>query len=498
MLSQISMRSLALTIVLLASTLSAVAPRAAAQTSASVCANTLSDRIGAILQRPVYERMRWGILVQTQSGETLADHDAQRYFLPASTAKLLTTAAALQQFGSDFQIRTSVYQIPAAPNQVVLRIVGRGDPSLTDVQLNQLAQQIRDRGITRIQQLIGDDSFFQGDLFNPTWEWEDIQAGYGAPASSLILNQNRINLRLVPQALGQPLRVEWGDRAEGSRWRIDNRSRTVETTAPESLQVGRDLQQRVLRVRGQLRVGAEPEPVAVSVTQPSAYFMEQLRQALFEAGIQVDRITMAATPLDPTAHDAPEIAAIDSVPLSDLIAVTNQQSNNLYAESLLRWLGTARSVDRQGDRNSLSDGIAVLETTLTRLGVNPQSYRIADGSGLSRRNLVSPAALVGTLQQMAHSSNAAIYRDSLSIAGVSGTLRNSFRNTPIQGRLRAKTGSLTGVAALSGYFDPPHYSPLVFSLLVNQGGSEMDEVPQAIDEFLQLLVQLESCQEGTN
>jgi serine-type D-Ala-D-Ala carboxypeptidase/endopeptidase (penicillin-binding protein 4) len=290
----------------------------------------------------------------------------------------------------------------------------------------------------------------------------------------------------VPQTLGQPLRVEWDDPTEGRRWRLDNRSQTVAATATESLQVGRDLHQPVLQVRGQIRIGSAPEPVAVSVSQPSEYFVEHLRQALSNAQIQVDRTLIADTP----AQAAPEIAAVESAPLAALITVANQNSNNLYAEAILRSLGNSHSAD---STDTLASGIAALKAALTRLGVDPSSYHLVDGSGLSRHNLISPQAIVQTLQTMTQSPNAAIYRNSLSLAGVNGTLRNSFRDTPMQGRLWAKTGSLTDVTSLSGYFEPPDYPPLVFSILVNQGGSAMNQVAPAIDEILLLLTQLQSC-----
>lgn len=462
---------------------------ATAQAAPQVCPAQLGDRVSAIVNRPEFARLRWGILIQTQSPDpptTLAAHDAERYFIPASNAKLLTTAAALTQLGSEFRIRTSIYQVDATASGVVLAIVGRGDPSVTDAELRQLAQQLSDRGITTIDQLIADDHYIRGETANSTWEWEDIQAGYGAPASSLMLNQNRINLTLVPQAVGQPLRVEWETPTAGRGWQIDNQSQTVEATAPEFLQVGRDLTRPVLVVRGQLRVNAAPEPVAVAVTQPSQNFLDRFRQILTAQQIRVHQVAIAPTAV---SANLPEVAAIESPALASLIQVANQRSNNIYAEAILRSLGATNP-----DATShLDAGLAALNLALTRLNISPDSYHLVDGSGLSRRDLVSPVALVQTLQAMARSPYATVFRDSLAKAGESGTLRNSFRNTPIQGRLRGKTGSLTGVTTLSGYFDPAHYSPLVFSILVNQANTAIDDATNAIDEILLLMAQLQDC-----
>ncbi len=461
---------------------------------AGICPAQLSDKISAITNRSEFRRSRWGILVQTlgdpcgiceAARQTLYAHDAERYFIPASNVKLLTTAAALEVLGDRYTIRTSVYQTNA--DNVVLRVVGRGDPSLTDVELNQLAKQIRDRHITQIDQLIADDSYFQGDAVNPTWEWEDIQSGYGAPVNSLILNQNLIGLTLFPQNLGQPLRVVWDDPAEATHWQISNDSKTVAATAEESLQVGRDLGQSQLNVQGQLRVGSEPEAVAIAIPQPSHYFLQRFKQALRQQDIQVNQSFVAT---EPTEMQGTEIAAVESAPLAKLIVETNQESNNLYAESLLRTLGTTQSPQTD---SSLEAGLEAMKKALSRLGVDSASYDLVDGSGLSRHNWVTPETLVQTLQGMGQSSHSALYRNSLAVAGSSGTLRDRFVDTPVAGKLQGKTGFLSGSTALSGYLEPPEYSPLVLSILINQFDRPLKEIQKAIDEIVILLAQLQKC-----
>jgi len=128
-----------------------------------------------VINRPQFRRARWGILVEPLAADAtkppLYSHDAQRYFIPASNVKLLTTAAALLQLGANYQIRTSVYQVGTNS----LRVVGRGDPSLTVAQLTDLAQQLKRQGIKNVQELIVDDGYFQGDLINLTWDWQDVQ-----------------------------------------------------------------------------------------------------------------------------------------------------------------------------------------------------------------------------------------------------------------------------------------------------------------------------------
>ena len=460
-----------------------------------LCPAQLPGAIAQVTRRPGFERARWGILVQTLAPEaanrqTLYAQEADRYFTPASTVKLMTTAAALRELGPQFRIRTSVYQVGDA-NQTLLRVVGRGDPSFDQEDLRALAQQIRDRDIQRVDQLIGNDQFFQGDPVHPNWEWEDVQAGYGAPINSLILNQNEIVVDLVPQELGQPLRVEWRDASQANQWQIENRSVTVATTEPEFIQVGRDLNRPILRVSGQLRVGSASEDASISVPEPAANFLQQLRSAIAAVSIPVTQAFLATEPITGTA---PEIAFVDSPPLSELLIETNRWSNNLYAEALLKQVGHRyATTSSEAIADSTAAGILALSETLTQIGVNPNSYQLVDGSGLSRQNQVSPEALVQTLQGMASSPEAPIYRASLAVAGSEGTLSNRFQNTAVAEQLQGKTGTLSGTAALAGYFAPPQYEPLAFSIMVNHAPPSGAEVRRAIDDIVLLLAQLQDC-----
>lgn len=460
----------------------------AAGLSNSTCP-VLASQIAAITERPEFQQARWGILAQTLDPRprTLYAQDEEKFFIPASNVKLLTTAAALTQLGSEFHIRTSVYQLPNPSGQVILRVVGRGDPSFSEAQLQALVEQIRNQGIGHIHQLIVDDRYFQGDAVNSTWEWEDIQSGYGAPVNSLILNQNAINLTLIPQRLGQPLRIDWDDQNMGNQWQIVNRSHTVATETAEFVQVGRDLSQPILYVEGQLRAGSASEPVAISVPQPTQHFLQQLLNRLNLANIQVDQTALAPDALATATKNLKEIAGIDSPRLAELITTTNQQSNNLYAESLIRQLG-ANPVDPHNP-HTLKLGIANLEANLAKLGIDPSLYALADGSGLSRHNSASPTAIVKTLQAMATSPKAETYRRSLSTAGVNGTLISRFQDTPVQGRFYGKTGALTHTVALSGYLEPPDRSPMAVSILVNQANFPIGTVQSAVDALVNVLFQ---------
>ncbi|MGI0491599.1 D-alanyl-D-alanine carboxypeptidase/D-alanyl-D-alanine-endopeptidase [Alkalinema pantanalense CENA528] len=432
---------------------------------------------------------RWGLLVQTQAPigqrRNLVTLNASTQLIPASNAKILTTAAALQRLGADYRMQTIATGNSIGPNLATLRIIGQGDPSLTTQQLAALVTQLQQKGIRQVDQLIGDETYFQGPTINPNWDAEDIGEAYAVAINPLILNQNAINLTLRPQNLGQPLQVQWEDETDRPDWRLVNRSRTVGRTAGESANAYRNGSSIVIDAA--LRVGSDPELVGVAIPNPGNYLVRKFRNLLTQAGIQVKNSTLVKQKAAPPGEIT--LASVVSPPLSDLLYETNQESNNTYAEALLKTLGKQ---NRTNSGNTTQDGVTVLKTTLTTLGVNANRYTLVDGSGLARGNRVSPEALVQTLQAIAQLPTADLYKRSLPIAGMTGTLKNRFRGTPAQGIVFAKTGTISGAVSLSGYITPKNHPPLVFSVLVNSSTAPAT-IRQAIDNVVVTLSQLSTC-----
>jgi serine-type D-Ala-D-Ala carboxypeptidase/endopeptidase (penicillin-binding protein 4) len=452
--------------------------------AAKLCPHQVAEGIAAIADRPQFRRGHWGILVQVLgTGDQVYARNADQFFTPASTAKLFTTAAALESLGPGFRWRTTVYGRGEGAGRR-LTVVGQGDPSLRQAQLDVLAEQLYRQGIRQVETLAADDSYFQGSLFSPTWEWEDLQYGYGAPVNSLIVDQNAIAVIVTPQAIGQPLSISFVNPHVAKEWRVENTTRTVGSDQPEVIRLQR--QNSILSIGGQLQAGAAAETVDVAVVNPTQHFLLRFRQALESHQIQIGQTQILGQILDPPGLDGgKELAGIASPPLAEILPEINQNSNNLYAEALLKTLG----VRQNPAPDATAQGLIVVKATLTRLGVDPQSYQLVDGSGLSRRNLVSPIALVQVLQAMHRGTNAIGFRNSLAVAGVSGTLKGRLAETQLVG----KTGTLTDALSLSGYLSPPDFSPLVLAIIVNQSGQPNLALRQAIDEMVVLLNRIGSC-----
>ncbi|MGQ9869308.1 D-alanyl-D-alanine carboxypeptidase/D-alanyl-D-alanine endopeptidase [Leptodesmis sp.] len=460
-------------------------------TPVPLCPIRLPASINEVLNR--LPTTRWGILVQTldtpTSRFTLYAQNPDRLLIPASNNKLLTTTAALQQLGANYRIRTTVTGNDRSSSLSTLRIIGRGDPSLTTAHLTRLTQQLAERNIRQVALLIGDDTYFQGTSTNPNWDPDDTLQGYGAPVNSLMLNQNGIGVTLFPQRAGQPLRVQWDDPTDAQTHRLVNQSVTVAKGQDEFVEVYRDRTDGFLiRVEGQLQEGSAAEPVAASIANPGNYLVDKFRRVLLAHQIDVARSTVVK--ITPTPPGEVELAALESPSLADMLKETNQNSNNVYAEALLKTLGRLQNPHTQ---DATASGITAVKAILAPLGVNPNHYRMVDGSGLANQNRATASVLVQTLQAIAQAPNAQIFRASLPVAGVSGTLRDRFRGTAAQGRLQAKTGTITGVVALSGYLTPPKYPPLAFSILANDPKISASRLRAAVDEIVLLLTRLQSC-----
>jgi len=460
---------------------------------ATPCTQQLDQQVQAAMAE-VSPRASWGIAIAPLQGTAIYRHDADQDLLPASNQKLLTTAAALLQLGETWRVATTVEW---QADRLILH--GAGDPSLSEADLVELADQVVAQvgtaGKSQIRRLVVDDSQFQGETIDPHWEWEDTQAGYGAPVNALIVDRNAIPFTLVPQAVGQPLAVQWERESDRGRWQVENRSLSVAPELTEWLNVGRDWRSGKIIIEGQLIAGAAPEPVAVSIPDPATYALTRFRQLLRDRGMAISAVDVQTTPSDASSDVSTSgviVARVHSPTVAELVKETNQQSDNLYAETLLRLLGVNRPVqDFTSERSTRERGLTALRLTLAAIGVEPYQYNPQDGSGLSRQNSLSAAVLVQVLQGMVRSSVAQSFRASLPVAGESGTLTHWSGETVAT--VRAKTGSMTGVYALSGYLEQPD-NPIVFSVLLNHSGVSYDSGRRAVAEVVEAIDQFSRCE----
>jgi D-alanyl-D-alanine carboxypeptidase/D-alanyl-D-alanine-endopeptidase (penicillin-binding protein 4) len=418
--------------------------------------------------------------------------NAEKTFRPASTLKLVTTAAALDAFGPDARLRTTVETTGRL--DVLGRIlgdvylVGRGDPNLSGrfagdnavAAFEALAEALRAAGVRRVEgRVVGHEGAFTGDRRGSDWGWEDLTWSYGAEVSALSFNDNTVELRLVPgeRAL-DPVLLEASPRS--SYYSVVSTAATTPAGTKRDLTLVRDPGSNRIRIMGTLPIGETWEG-RVALEDPARYAATVFVEVLEAKGIRVTG--PVATSSDSLPPESRVLAAHESPTLAEMLKVVNKESQNLHAEMLLRLLG-----QRLKGEGSVAAGHEAAQAFLARLGVAAGTWALQDGSGLSRSDLVSPRGLVALLAAMGRHSLADPFRESLAVMGVDGTLKNRLKGTPAEGRIQAKTGALHRVNALAGYATRPAGEPLVFSIVVNNHTVPGREAVAAIDEIVELLV----------
>lgn len=438
-----------------------LAPALGAQSAA------LDAALQSLLDSPALDGARIGVsVVDAGSDVVLCTHDAGFGFLPASNLKLITIAAALVQLGPAFRFVTRVGahgEIRDGTLDGDLALVGAGDPTLDGAALDGLAAQLAALGLREVRgRVLGDDDCHPDTRYGAGWAVDDEGKPWCAQLAGLCFADNTVRVRAAPgENDDDPLRVSLDP--DVGYVRIDNRART----AAGSLLLER--QPNTIVVRGALPRGAPPHEDRFAIDNPTAYAARAFVHALAARGIAVrggafDRDEVDAAP---TAR-AQVIARHDSPPLAGILRTLGKESQNLYAEQVARAMPTPATA------------------SLQNLGIPIGGLQLADGSGLSRENLVRPRALTALLAAMHRGAHRADFVATLPVAGVDGTLAHRFPDGPARGRVRAKTGTLGNVAALSGYVPrrDPLAPPLAFAVIVNGFTTPREAVLAAVDRFV--------------
>lgn len=444
---------------------------------------TLDDLRAKIRNRMLSQeasRGRVGIKITSlSSGKVIFENDAEKYFIPASNMKSFIVAAALERLGPDFRFLTSVYATakPDATGTIKgdLRIFGRGDISISTAfnngdhykGIDNLVDKIATAGVKRIEgDLIGDESYFKGNPVPNTWEWDDLQWYDGAEISALPINNNAVDLNVKPGlSIGSPCVVSV--LPQTSLMPLVN---TCTTTAGglRTLRVFKPLGQNMLEISGSVPLTDKGFTGYIAFTHPAEMFLEILKQRLSLKNIVVTgrsrpekyKLTMSEQPI--------EIATLDSPPFSLIAAKTMKQSQNMFTETILWTLGERFGRQSSVTADSSTLGVNVVKTFLDQVGIPRDSILHYDGSGMSRHNQITPAAIVQLYTYMAKQSrNARVWRDSLTVGGVDGTLTRRFAGTSAAGNMRGKTGTLDQVSTLSGYLTTAGEEEFIVAIMVN-------------------------------
>ena len=416
-------------------------------------------------------------------------HNASRRFRAASNTKLVTAAAALDALGEGYEFRTVLYATGPIEDgtlrgDLVLR--GGGDPTIGGRYAAETASRIfrrwarvlRAKGIERVLgDVVADDSFFDRVRRHPDWEGYPAWKWYYGPVSAMSVNDNCVTVAVRPGAsAGLPALVTVAPGVAPVRVRNTCRTHARRHAIWFDRAPGSDL----IEVGGWVRLGTAGYSDLVSVPDPPLYAAVLLKAVLEQEGLAVGGQARVAEPDEGGPRPGAEPLCTRSVALPAVLRTMLKRSHNQYAEDVIKAVGAEAS-----GRGTWPAGLARAGDMLREMGFGDADFRLADGSGLSRNNELTPELLANLLCRLDGASERPPFRTLLAAPGEEGTLRNRLTQEPYRGAVRAKTGYLRGVGALSGYARTRAGTDVAFAVLINlrpgaAGGRTMRERVDAL------------------
>lgn len=440
----------------------------AATTSNAVVPATFHDAVTRMIKSNLPDAAV-GVTVQdVVTGNILYDYNGSKHFLPASTTKLFTAAAALKLLGPDYRYDTDLYYNAAALKNGIhqgdIALKFTGDPSLHLASLHSLLQKLRDAHIHTITgDVIIDDTTFAGPMLALGWTWDSTPWHHAAPVAAIIIDRNQFGVTLFPVPnVGAKVAAKLDQEYPGSKFRTlvsDIHAVTFEDSENLCQFTAVVDEKNNVELGGCWPLGTQPVHLRLAVKNPRLQAQQFIVEALDKLHITVaGKIKFAPLPNNVTrlAHHASE-------PLAVLLRPILSESNNLYAESLTKTLGA-----KLYGVGSFKTGSHAVQKVLTdTTGIDFSQMRMQDGSGESRYNLISPMHLSRLLYAMQRDAKVGShFRNALAMSGMSGSLQNRFMLHSIT-KVQAKTGTLNGVSTLAGYFTTRSNHELIITIMIN-------------------------------
>ncbi len=453
-----------------------------------------ASRIDQIIQEDGAAQAFWGIYMEdVSSGEVLYSHDSRKTFIPASNQKIFTAAAALDRLGSDYRYRTTLYFDGRVSGDVLegdLVLRGSGDPTFGSVfargedPLRAWARRLAEMGVKRFEgRVIGDDNAFDNRYYSEGWDIDYVMTQssrlLGVSTNGIAYNDNVVDVKITAAGAGNAAKIE--TRPDGYLG-IDNQLTTANRRRGISVRTQRNLGSESIALRGSIP-RSYAGTIVMPVTNPTTFAVQTFIGLLQSFGIEVD-----AEPVDiddlfdfEYSTDTPLFVHV-SPPMADILSLVNKESNNFYAEQVFRTFAVAGSANG-GERR--------IKELLSRAGAVTDGISIRDGSGLSRKNYVTPEAMGKLLAHMYDHPEREAFLSSLAEGGEArSTMRSRLGTIPV----RAKTGSLEFVRALSGYAMTPGGRTVVFVVFANNYSAPSYRITQTIDR---IVMELASADQGS-
>ncbi len=448
----------------------------------------LHDDIFQIINSDFFEQSQVAVSVyDITEGESLFQHNNKLLFHPGSNMKLLTSAAAITYLDSSYKFSTSLYHTGVIEGDTLygdLYVVGGLDPGFTTDDLDSLVKVVKLLGIKYISNDICADISIKDSIYwGEGWMWDDEPDPTAPYLSALNINDNSIEVFVEGTFVDSQANVVLIP--ETGYVNVENSSVTVPATIQNDFKIDRDWLNRknTITVNGKVSlaeiIDSTDNTKKLSLPEPVKYLLTLFKEHLNKEGIFVNGKTdVKKSPVNPI------YLSTISRPIDSVLIQVNKESDNLSAEMLLY----AMALNDSGAPAIAENGIETIKKLVDSIGQDPEKYSFADGSGVSRYNLVSAELLIETLLYMYNHPGFSRFYNSLAIGGVDGTLKKRMINTDAEGRVYAKTGTLNGVSTLSGYVKTLNDHFLVFSIIM-QNFVEKTRVARALqDEICNILV----------
>ena len=444
-----------------------------------------------IFNDPNFNNAYWGVVIQSlETGEYFYKRNSDKLFRPASNMKLFTTAAGLLLLGDDYKFSTLIYANGSVDGSTLkgnLIIQGGGDPTISgrffdgDIYkvYNDWADSLIKMGIDEIDgNIIGDDNLFDDVGLGNGWAWDNESYWFSAPSGALSFNDNCVDIVVTVDPKSKKANVSISPNTKYVA--IIKDIYVVPKDSVTSIDVYRERGTNVINVFGTIKVDSDSVKTFATINNPTQYSVVVLKEVLEKKGIKIKGYAADIDDLDgPIDYSNMELLfSYYSPVLRDIIKAINKNSQNFFAEQLLKVIG----LEKEG-HGTAENGVKAIQNVLTDMGINPESVIMVDGSGLSQLDLITPRSIVALLNYMYKSKYFIPFYNSLPIAGVDGTLGTRMKGTSAENRVRAKTGFLEYVRSLSGYAFTGDNEPVAFTIIVNNFN-----VPVKLAENLQDLV----------
>jgi D-alanyl-D-alanine carboxypeptidase/D-alanyl-D-alanine-endopeptidase (penicillin-binding protein 4) len=457
----------------------------------SLPAAPLDARIEKAISEGAARRAIWGVYaVDARSGDVLADVNGTRLLVPASNRKIVATALAATAFKADERLKTEVRALGSTSAGVLkgnLAVMAVGDPSWTPAllggasgttRLRALAKLVAASGITRVDgNLIIDGGPYgsEPDPVPPGWSWEEFSLIHGSTPAAFSVNRNLIGVSMAPSAVGRPIDVSFPGTFEV--FTVVNESMTLSPGSAPTLSVERLDGGGSIRLRGGMAAGANPVSRAIPAGNPTTVTARLFVDALSREGVT---LTGEIRNGSVGASEGTSLGSVEGAPMAEILKECNETSDNFLAESLY-----LLAAGRLGGRASYKSAEAIEARYWRSIKLDESMVVPADGSGLSRKNGIAPAALVAALRDRRETT---WFVDSLPRSGHSGTLRGRLGGG-LAGRVQAKTGTLDGTSALSGYVKGASGKTIVFSIIANNHSSSNSPIRGTIDRIVEIIAE---------